>query len=444
MRPAPLDPAKGEQRALDGALLRGMGAIAVFVAIAGCVKLGQDAAIAWRYGTGAAVDAYYFLMSVTAWPLAVCGAVLTFLVAPADVRLRSVDPQAARQLRGELLGTALLLALLMLPLAWWTMSALALSPLGGLSEEAAAQAVAGAAELAVLVPLGLVAALLSAWLVAAGRHVLALLEGVPALLVLVLVLAPIASAQVLFWATAAGFALQVAVMLWLLGSSGELPRPRLAWSSLHWRTISHGALLLLVAQSLLAFVPLIDIFFAAHLGTGTVAQLSYTNRLILGLQGILGLAVQRGGLPLLARLGSRSRGTVGRWAVAMAAAGALVGVLVALIADPLVAMLFERGDFTAADSAQCAMLLRYGMLQMPVFLASMALVTGLASVNARGAIAAVAVVNLAVKILASLAFVPQFGAAGLMISTACMYTAAAAIAWFVLRPHAVQDEAVQE
>lgn len=437
MTPAATPPSESDQRALDGALLRGMGVVALFVAIASFVKLAQDAAIAWRLGTGASVDAYYFLLSVAGWPVAVLAALLSVLVAPADAQLRSSDPVAAQQFRGELLGATLLLAVLSMPAAWWVMRVLADSRVGGLGPEAAAQAMAGAAGLAAIVPLGLVGAVLSAWLVAAGRHVLALVEGIPAFAVLVLVV--IVPGQVLFWGTTAGFALQVIVTSWLLWRNGELPSPRLGRSSLHWESFSRSALLLLAAQSLFALVPLIDTFLAARLGQGVVASLSYTNRLVLGLQGLTGLALYRSGLPLLARLSVHShaatRRAAGRWAAGMAALGAVTGVLVAVFADPLVALLFERGGFTAADSALCATLLRYGMLQMPFFLGSMALAAGLASVGARQAVALVAVVNVAVKLLASLALVPWLGAVGLMVATALMYAVAAAIGWFALRRH---------
>jgi putative peptidoglycan lipid II flippase len=144
-------------------------------------------------------------------------------------------------------------------------------------------------------------------------------------------------------------------------------------------------------------------------------------------------------LPLLARLSVHShaatRRAAGRWAAGMAGLGALAGVLVAVLADPLVTLLFERGGFTAADSALCATLLQYGMLQMPFFLASMALVAGLAAVGARQAVALVAAVNLVVKLVASVVLVHWLGAVGLMIATACMHAVAVMIAWVALRRH---------
>lgn len=426
-----------DQRALDGALARGMGLIAVFAAVAGAVRVGQDAAIAWRFGAGATVDAYYFLVSLAGWPVAVALSLLSLLIAPADAHLRSVDPAAARRFRGELLGSVLMVALLSLPAAWWALRAVAGSALGGLDASAAAKAAAGATGLAAVVPLGLMGALLSAWLVAAGRHVLALLEGLPSLVLLVLVLA--VPGPVLFWGTSIGFAAQVLAMVFVLRRAGELPPPRLGYSSQHWRSFSDGALVLLAAQILFALVPLIDAFLAARLGEGAVAAVSYTNRLVLGLQGLAGLALQRSGLPLLSRLSVHSPGATRRaalrWAAAMGALGAIGGLLVALLANPLVSLLFERGSFTAADRVQCASLLQYGMLQMPFFLGGMALVTALASASARRALALVAFVNVGVKLLGSVVLVPWLGPAGLMVATALMYGAAATTAWIALRWH---------
>lgn len=433
--PPPEQATTPQRQALDGALMRGMAAVGFFAVIGGVARIGQDAAIAWRFGTGATVDAYYFLFNLAGWPVAVALSVLSVLVAPIDARLRASDPAAARRFRGELFGAALVVGAISLPAAWWALRAIAGSAAGGLDARTAVQAIAGANGVAFMVPLGLVGTLLSAWLVAQGRHSLALLEGLPYFFLLVLVLA--LPGPVLFWGTSVGVAIQLVAMAFVLRRSGELPGPRLGRSSAYWRSFSDGALILLVAQGLFSLVPLIDTLFASRLGEGAVAALSYTNRLVLGLQGLAGLALQRSGLPLLSSLVMHSPGATRhaarRWALGMAMVGAVGGVVVALLADPLVALLFERGSFTAADRAQCATLLRYGMLQMPLFLASMALVTALQSASARRALALVAVVNLGAKLLASVALVPRMGVAGLMVSSAVMYGAGAAVAWLALR-----------
>ena len=424
-------------RALDRTMARGMLVVALFAAVTGVARVGQDAAIAWRFGTGPMVDAYYFLVNLAGWPLAVALSTLTMLVAPTDAALRQSDPRAAQQFRGELLGAVLLAALLALPLAWWAMDAIAASPLGGLQRQAAAQAVTGVPAIVMAVPLGFVGALLTAWLVSAGRHLLTLLEALPALvLIVVLLLAP---GPVLFWGTAVGVGLQLAAMALVLHLAHELPRPRLGLSSA-WSGFSRGALVLLAGQMLFALTPLVDLFFAARLGEGAVASLSFASRLVLGVQGLAGLALQRAGLPLLSGLmvtaPAESRRVALRWAALAGGAGVLIGLLVAALADPLVSLLFERGRFTAADREQVATMLRYGMLQMPPFLAGLALATALASARAGGYLALAGGVGLVVKLLLSVVLVARLGVVGLLLATALMYTATALTSWFALARHA--------
>jgi putative peptidoglycan lipid II flippase len=198
-------------------------------------------------------------------------------------------------------------------------------------------------------------------------------------------------------------------------------------------------LALLIGQMLFSLVPLVDPLFAARIGEGAVASLSFASRLILGLQGLAGLAVQRAGLPLLSRLMATSpadsRRVALRWAAVAGAAGVLIGLLVAALADPLVSLLFERGRFTATDREQVATLLRYGMLQMPPFLAGLALSTALASARAGGYLALTCWVGLLVKVLFSVVLVAHLGAVGLLVATALMYTATGLTGWFALVRH---------
>jgi peptidoglycan biosynthesis protein MviN/MurJ (putative lipid II flippase) len=435
---AELPMTRSDRRLLDGAMVRGVGLVVLFAAVTGVARLAQDAAIAWRFGTGPAVDAYYFLMSLVNWPVAVVLSILTYLVPPTEAGLRASGGKApVRHFRAELLAAVLLLAAVSAPVGWWALRLTVDSNAGGLASAAAAQAAAGAAGLASAIPLGLVGALLSACFIAAGRHALTLLEGVPALVLVLVILAM--PGTVLFWGTTAGIAVQVLAMALLLSRCGELPLPRPGLHSEAWADFSRHAAVLLAGQALFAVVPLIDALFAAGLGHGVLASLGYANRLVAGLLGLGGLALHRAGLPLLSRLSHQSprasRLTALRWAAVAGAAGVVIGGAIALLADPLVSLLFERGNFTAADRVEVATLLRYGMLQMPPYFASMALVTALASMHATPAMTLVAAVGATLKLLLSAAFVPTFGVGGLLCATALVYVANAATSWLVLRRH---------
>lgn len=424
---------KFEQAASDGVLVRRMGAIVVFAALAGVARLGQDAAVAWRFGTGAVADAYYFVLSLTNWPLAVALSFLTLVVVPADVAVRHGDAVAAKRFRAELLGGTMLVALLALPLAGWTLYAIVDSQTGGAERTAAARS--GIPGVVALVPLGIVGALLSAWLMALGRRVLTLLEALPPLVLAALVL--IGPASALFWGMTAGAGVQVLAMALLLHRAGELPRPRLGFSTQAWRSHSHGIFLLLIGQSLFALVPMVDSFFAVRLDQGEVAAISYVNRLVLGLVGLAGLALQRAGLPLLSQLSVHSPDaalrTALRWTGLAALVGALMGIAVAVFAEPVVSLLFARGRFTAANGAHVALLLRLGMAQLPFFLASLALTMALAVMHARRTLALISCAGLVAKVALSAVLVPAYGVAGLLLAAALMYGMLTVMGWVALR-----------
>lgn len=419
---------------LDRTMVRATVVISLFAAIAGISRVAQDAAIAWRYGTSPVVDAYHFMLSLVNWPAAFVLAMLTLLVPPAEASLRRQGEGQVTLWRSEMFGWTLIIALLALPMAWAALHALLNHNLTGLQASAAAIASSGAPLIVWAVPLSLVGALMSAWLIASRGHVLTLLEALPPLAIVALVLA--SSDLVLFWGTALAAGIQVLALTWALRRSQALPRPRLGHSSGEWVGFRRAALTLLGGQMLFAMTPLVDPFFAARLGEGQIAVLSYANRLVLGLLSLTGLGLQRAGLPLLSQLmaGNRlkARRTVLRWSLAAAAAGCAIAGLIAALADPIVAGIFERGQFTGQSREQVAALLRLGMLQLPLFLVGLVMVTALASERAVGLLAIVTAVGLLTKIVFSAILAPWLGVEGLLLATALMYLATALAAGIAL------------
>lgn len=433
--PQSLPLAAPNQAGTTSQFARGLLVVSVLAALTSVARLGQDAAIAWRHGTDPVVDAYYLLLAIVGWPLAIALSTLTLLAAPAEASLRREDPAEAMRFRSELLGAMLLTATLAIPLSWLTLHAVAVGGWSGLAPAAASAAAGGFGALAAVVPLGLVGALLAAWLISTGRYVLTLLEALPPL-VLVVALG-LFHGTLLFWATTAGVALQVLAMAIVLHRAGELPRPRIVFRSPGWRLFGHGAVVLLVGQMLFTLMPLVDPFFAARLGDGNVAAIGFANRLILGVQGLVGIAIQRACLPLLSTLAahspSESRRIARGWALKAGLAGVAIALVVVALADPLVALLYERGNFTAADRAQVESLLRWGMLQMPLFLSGLVLASAVVASRGGVALALASGVGLASKIILSAALADILGLAGLPIATAGMYCITTVMLWVALR-----------
>jgi peptidoglycan biosynthesis protein MviN/MurJ (putative lipid II flippase) len=123
-----------------------------------------------------------------------------------------------------------------------------------------------------------------------------------------------------------------------------------------------------------------------------------------------------------------------RWAALMFVAGAVAAALIAVPASWIVALLFERGAFTAEDTEVVAVAVRFGAWQLPPYLAGLVLVSMLAGQRRYDVITAAALVSIVVKLLANLALADSLGVSGLMLSSAAMYACSAALCWIgVLR-----------
>jgi peptidoglycan biosynthesis protein MviN/MurJ (putative lipid II flippase) len=187
----------------------------------------------------------------------------------------------------------------------------------------------------------------------------------------------------------------------------------------------------------MSFTGIIDQFFAAHLGTGAIATLSYANRILLLLLGMGAMAVSRATLPIFSKAQAQGGEHVNRvaihWVRLMFALGVVTMLVSWLLAPWGVKLLFERGAFTAEDTIIVAEVLRYGLTQLPFYFAAIVLVSLLSSQGRYQAIALVAGSNLLVKLAALAIFTPVLGINGIAISTSVMYAAALLLLSFSTR-----------
>ncbi|OBS31884.1 murein biosynthesis integral membrane protein MurJ [Tepidimonas fonticaldi] len=171
-----------------------------------------------------------------------------------------------------------------------------------------------------------------------------------------------------------GGVLQLGVQIPALARLGLLPRVRLTRAGLRagWQHPGTRRILTLMGPALLGVSVaqvslLINTQIASHLATGSVSWLTYADRLMEFPTALLGVAL---GVVLLPQLAAAQAAGDGdrysrlldwglRWVVLLAVPSA-VGLLV--FAQPLVAVLYHYGAFTAADVRQTAQaLMGYGV-----------------------------------------------------------------------------------
>lgn len=412
--------------------------MALFVLLGSLARAAKEMAIAYRYGVSTEVDAYLFVFNLVGWPVGVWFSVLTVVLVPLAARIRQGASVEFPHFRSELLGLTLLLGLALALLGWLGLPLLLHSSWTGLPQTTLTIAINMVPTLTLLAPLGVIISLFSAWMLAAGRHANTLLESVPALTILVVLLAfPGGGVEPLIWGTLAGFVFHLVSLVVPLARQGEIEAPRFSRQSPQWAPFWQGFGIMLAGQALMSFTGIIDQFFAAHLGTGAIATLSYANRILLLLLGMGAMAASRATLPVFSRAlahgGEHVHRVATHWVRLLFALGVVTMLVSWWLAPWGVKLLFERGAFTSQDTIIVAEVLRYGLTQLPFYFATIVLVSLLSSQGRYRAIAVVAGSNLLVKLAAMAILTPALGINGIALSTSVMYATTLLLLSFSIR-----------
>ena len=420
-----------------GTIMRDMAIVATFLFLAKLVAAAKEMVVAWRYGTGAIVDAYLFVFDIVSVPVAVWYSVLSAVLIPLLARLQLSDQPTVSRFRRELLGCTVLVGIAAGLFVWLVLRlALANSSLG-LPPETRALALASVDWLVWVIPLGVMAHLGSVLLMARGRHTNSLLEGAqPLTLLVLLLLLSSGDIFVLIAGTLLGALAQLALTTAMVGRGTIPARPQFSFTSPAWAEFGAGIGLMLVAQLALALAPVVDQLFAADLGVGAISSLGYSNR-VLGLFLALGAtAVGRATLPIFSRLRQTNPAALvplaRRWCLLMLAGGAIVWLLCWGASGWIVQLLFERGAFNHRDTLAVSGVLGWGLSQIPFYYAMLVGSMAVLSLGMFRMAALLAILSLLVKTVLSFLLVPSLGLPGLMLSTSATWAVSAAVFFVAL------------
>ncbi len=194
---------------------------------------------------------------------------------------------------------------------------------------------------------------------------------------------------------------------------------------------------------------LIDNGMAATLGEGQVSALNYGYRIVvfamaLGSAGV-GIAI----LPYATRLVvehrfDEVRRTI-RWFLAIIfVLGGTGTAILAGFAEPLVALVFERGAFAADDTVVVAGVQAMYAFGLPPMLALILCLRVLSSLERNDVLPWVALFSITGNVIFNLIFMRTMGAAGIALSTSVVYAGTSAVALYVARRVLAGREAAAE
>lgn len=410
-------------------VMQGATTVFVLLLVARLIGALKEIVVAYRYGTSPVVDGYLFVFNSTYLIATTLDSISLFVLVPLIARNRL--PGQARPLlefKGELLGAALVAALVAALLSTIILLLLVETDLAGLAGASTDAARAAAYWLPIGLVFAFVSTILFVWSVAREQHIGSLADALPALGICVAVLvSPGGGIAPLIMGTLIGYILRCFFLAGVDSVAADKAAPRFRFRSVFWRDVVAGAGLIALAKGMLAAASLVDTFFAARQGEGALAIYNYAYRGAALLLGLLTIPISRAVLPVFAQgsldlLDGKARLRMAcRFAAAAAGAGLLVACAGWGLADVAVRLFYERGAFTAADTAAVSAVLRMQIVQAPIYASWIVMFYWLVGRRAYPSLLQASGVVLVAKILSGWLLSTNYGLGGLAFSTTVMY-----------------------
>lgn len=413
----------------DRAVARAGATIAVLSVLAKSSAFVREAAIAMIYGRGPEVDAFFVALALPVFLVQLIAGSFQIAVVPGLLAARraGTDDRASALAGSGTLTVALAIAAI-------AVLAAAAAPLylplvaPGFSERALVLAADMLWIMTLFAILGGLAYAGGAMLTAERRFALPAIA--PALTPLVMTVLLIAFREelgvtALAWGAVLGTLAEAAIVLWAARRLGY--RPRLAVSPDDLRDLARRWGPLMLATLLLSGAGLIDQLMAASLGPGSASALGYGAKLVLAGLHVVTTALGISVLPAYAENAlndpRRLLARLNRHLIAVILL-ALPGVAIAwLISEPVIALLYQRGAFTAEDTRLVADVLSAYATQLPAFAAVVILVRAAAVLSLGWVIPTAAAVNMVLTVALNAVFMQIWGVVGIALATAPAFAA---------------------
>lgn len=411
------------------------------------IGVGKELAIAAWFGRSDQLEAFLLAVLLPQLVGAIIGGSFTGAAVPALTRAEQQSGRvAADRLFGGLLSVALPVMILLATMLALVGGAVLPYMAGGFSAEKLALTL----ELwAVAAPLAMLAALVSmltAPFHASERFVVpALTPAITPAVVLVGILLMGADVECLVVATLIGQLAEMLLLLFTLRLTGHRPWP--VWPRL---VGDLGAVLrqwwpAIIASAIHAGTAVVDQVMAAHLIAGSIAALGYGQRLLMM---PLALAIGMIGpafLAVLARTHASAPAVefirISDWWRRRLLWAATAGSVVLMMTAPWVtALAFERGNFTATDTAEVALVVATLATMAPWFLVGTVAVRALNVLGGNRYLPLIATVNLITSVICNLLFAPLLGIVGIALANSLVYLVSfMQIEWHVRRLSAARQ-----
>ncbi len=418
----------GYRRTLTSAAMLGLATIAVKLG-----SLGRDWLVAEQFGAGDELDAFLIAFMIPSYGVAVLGHSFATAFVPSYLKTHEQrSPEVANRLVGSVMVAGvvqlLVVAILLALAAPWLLALVA----SGFDEDKFALSIRLLRLMACVLVVSGLSSILGAVLNAHERFVATAVAPMAVPLGMIVGLVALhqrLGIEALAWGTVAGFALECCLLIVATARRGLLPRPVWRGYDRELRDVARRYGPMAGATLLLSSSAVVDQSMAASLGTGNVSVLNYGNKLVALVLSMVAVSLSTVLLPRFSRLITAEHWddlaqTIRGYTRLIVAASIPIVAILALLAEPMIRLLFERGEFTAEATEASARVQYYLAMQFPFYVLVMLGSRLLSAWDANQTVLRIGALSLAVNVAADYTLMQWFGVDGIAMATPLAYAVA--------------------
>ncbi len=404
--------------------------VGVLTLVGKVAGMGRELLVAAMFGTGAQVDAYVLAWELPSYAINVFSGAFAAALVPAFVEVRSREGSTAAR---QLLFGVLIVSFALLAVASLLVALAGPALLGFVASGFGPEKLAMTQQLlTILLPTVILSGLatLLVGVLSADEHFA--LGSASALAV-----AGCSIVALVGWGRTwgiyalavglvAGFALQLAILAWGVARAGMWPLPGWRRQAATVRLVVLQYVPMVAGMLLISSSGLVDQAMAATLGGGSAAVFSYSSRVVAVVLSVGTMALGTAVLPYFSRMVAERdwaaiQHTLKTWTWLILAATIPLTIGLVAFSQPLVRLMFERGAFTAEDTAIVGQVQAMLALQIPFYSLGILYVRLISSLKANHILMYGTVVSFVLNVSGNYVLKDIFGVAGIALATAIVY-----------------------
>lgn len=403
--------------------------VASVTALVKVVAIVKELLVAWKFGTAESLDAFLIAFVIPSFVINVIAGSFNAALIPTFIRVREQEGSSSAQ---RLFSGATLLSIGLLLII--TILILAVAPL--YLPKIAANFSVEKLELTyrllyALAPTIILSGIITVWsavLNAGERFALTAISPIltPAISIAFLLLNDSWGVFALARGLVCGAFLEMTIVGVALQRQGISLLPKWYGFDTHLRQVASQYTPMIAGACLISSAGLVDDSMAAMLSPGSVAALSYGNRIITLPINLAITALRIVVTPHFSKMVAYQnwidlRSTLKRYLKIIFVSSLPIVVLLIFFSEPLVKIFLQRGSFTANDTALVAQIQSFFALQIPFYIGNILLVILINSLSFNRILIKLSFLNLLINISLNYFFMRWLDVKGIALSTSCVY-----------------------